>query len=101
MLEGATLHEDTIAEYVKNSVCSFAEQNQLTRRESEIAILLVLHGYSNQELADHCTISVKTVKNHLDNIMRKLGINSTRKLYSMLLQTFCHECSMPLSGLKR
>ncbi|MFE5318978.1 helix-turn-helix transcriptional regulator [Paenibacillus sp. NPDC056579] len=102
MLEVVSQENETIyAEYVRNSICSFAEQNQLTRRESEIAILLMLYGYSNQELADHCTISVKTVKNHLDNIMKKLGIHSTRKLYSMLLQTFCQECSLPLTDVKK
>ncbi|WP_028547975.1 response regulator transcription factor [Paenibacillus sp. UNC451MF] len=94
-------YEVKYLEYVRQSMLSFAERNHLTRRESEIAILLVLYGYSNQELADHCTISVKTVKNHLDNIMKKLGIHSTRKLYSLLLQAFCYESGMTMAESAR
>ncbi|MCS7462200.1 helix-turn-helix transcriptional regulator [Paenibacillus doosanensis] len=96
MLERASLkYEVNYLEYVRKTMNIFAERNRLTRREAEIAALLLLYGYSNQELADHCTISVKTVKNHLDNMMKKLGIHSTRKLYSMLLQTLCCDSGMP------
>jgi len=79
---------------------SFAARNQLTPREREMAGLLLVYGYSNKELAEHCDISVKTVKNHLDNMMRKLEIHSTRKLYSLLLQSFYEEEEAVLLSIK-
>ncbi|GAA4861976.1 hypothetical protein GCM10023310_46710 [Paenibacillus vulneris] len=97
----STKYEGKYLDYVRQTMLSFAERNHLTRRESEIAVLLMIYGYSNQELADHCSISVKTVKNHLDNIMKKLGIHSTRKLYSMLLQAFCCEGGMVMAEQAR
>jgi RNA polymerase sigma factor (sigma-70 family) len=62
----------------------FSTCYQITQRESEILILIAIYGYSNREIAEQCVISEKTVKNHLANIMKKLGIRSTRKLFSLL-----------------
>ncbi|WP_240414234.1 response regulator transcription factor [Paenibacillus periandrae] len=62
----------------------FLDSNQFTQRESEILILIAVYGFSNREIAEHCVISEKTVKNHLANIMKRLGIRSTRKLLSLL-----------------
>jgi DNA-binding NarL/FixJ family response regulator len=45
----------------------------LTARELEI-LRLVARGYSNREIAEKLYISQKTVKNHLTNILRKLGL---------------------------
>jgi DNA-binding NarL/FixJ family response regulator len=59
---------------------------QITERESEILILIAFYGYSNREIAEHCVISEKTVKNHMANIMKKLGIGSTRRLISLLFK---------------
>jgi DNA-binding NarL/FixJ family response regulator len=58
---------------------------RLTQRETEILILSVVHGLSNREISEKCVISEKTVKNHLANIMNKIGIRSMRKLFSLLL----------------
>jgi len=46
---------------------------RLTRREKDVLSLLV-KGYSNKEMAEIMYISEKTVKNHLTNIFRKLGV---------------------------
>ena len=48
---------------------------ELTAREKEV-LLGVSAGASNQELADELRISFHTVKTHLYNIYRKLGVNS-------------------------
>ncbi len=46
---------------------------RLTRRESEI-VQLIERGMSNKEIARHLTIQVATVKNHVHNILEKLGV---------------------------
>lgn len=91
IIERMSTDYDENLQFVKKVLDRFADRNQLTPRESEMAGLLLVYGYSNKELAEHCAISVKTVKNHLDNMMRKLEIHSTRRLYSLLLQSFYEE----------
>ncbi|MFT0800036.1 response regulator transcription factor [Bacillus swezeyi] len=51
----------------------------LTVREKEIVRLIVL-GYTNKEIADKLSISVKTVENHKTNIMQKLELDSKHEL---------------------
>jgi DNA-binding NarL/FixJ family response regulator len=47
----------------------------LSRREQEILDQL-LRGFANKEIADHLSISVFTVKNHLRSIYEKLHVRS-------------------------
>ncbi|RNI24461.1 hypothetical protein EFY87_05110 [Flexivirga caeni] len=47
----------------------------LTTRELEIAMLIAVDGLTNRELASRLFISEKTVKVHVGNILRKLGIS--------------------------
>lgn len=49
------------------------ESGVLTTREAEI-ILLMTGGYSNREIASALCISEGTVKNHVSNILSKLGV---------------------------
>ncbi len=46
---------------------------RLTKREKDVLTLLV-KGHTNKEMAEAMFISEKTVKNHLTNIFRKLGV---------------------------
>lgn len=48
--------------------------DQLTEREKEV-LLLIAEGYTNQEIADHLFITLKTVKTHVSNILAKLEVN--------------------------
>jgi HD-GYP domain-containing protein (c-di-GMP phosphodiesterase class II) len=47
----------------------------LTRRELEI-LLVLARGKSNQQIADHLRISVKTVGNHVQHVYEKAGVRS-------------------------
>lgn len=47
----------------------------LTKREKEIFILLT-QGQSTKEIADDLCISEKTVRNHISNVIQKLGVQS-------------------------
>jgi DNA-binding NarL/FixJ family response regulator len=49
------------------------ESEALTDREAEI-IRLMTGGYSNREIADALYLSEGTVKNHVSNILSKLGV---------------------------
>lgn len=46
----------------------------LTEREMEI-LLLLAHGYTNQEIADELYIAIKTVKSHVSNLLSKLEVH--------------------------
>lgn len=65
----------------------FARQYHLTRKEQVIVRTLVTQGLSNDDLAETLNISVNTVKVHLRNIFRKVGVESKTALASKLLST--------------
>ena len=48
--------------------------NILTTREKEIFSLLI-DNYTTKEIAKKLKISEKTVRNHISNVMQKLGVN--------------------------
>ncbi len=47
----------------------------LTKKEQEI-IELLKYGKLNKEIAETLSVSLHTVKNHLKNIYRKLGVRN-------------------------
>lgn len=58
---------------------------KLTRKESEI-IQLLAGDLNNQEIADKLFVSKATVKSHINNIYRKIGVNSRSEVKAFLLQ---------------
>lgn len=50
------------------------ENNDLTDREREIALLLI-HDYTYSEVSEMLSISINTLKTHTKNLYRKLGVN--------------------------
>jgi DNA-binding NarL/FixJ family response regulator len=50
-------------------------QSQLTKREAEIADLIA-DGLSDKQIASHLSIGLRTVKNHVHNILQKLHFTS-------------------------
>ena len=50
------------------------EKSILTKREREVFLLLV-NGSTTKEIALKLGISEKTVRNHISNVMQKLGVN--------------------------
>ncbi|MNQ76320.1 Spore germination protein GerE [compost metagenome] len=62
----------------------FLHKYHITKRESEIFLMIAIYGCSDYEIAEHCRISEKTVKKHLSNIMNKAGMKSIRQLLSLL-----------------
>ena len=57
----------------------------LSGREMEV-LALVVRGQSNKEIAHHLTLSPQTVKNHLFNLMRKLGVEDRTQAALLAVQ---------------
>jgi DNA-binding CsgD family transcriptional regulator len=73
------------------AMVSLMRQYNLTERENELLNALTLYGYNNRELAYILSISEKTVKNHLANIMRKTNTKSSRELSALVLRASLKE----------
>ncbi len=52
---------------------SKAKEDNLTRREIQV-LFLIADGKCNREIAEDLYISEKTVKNHVSNIFKKIGV---------------------------
>ena len=46
----------------------------------------MVEGKTNQEIADHLTLSVGTVRFHVSNILSKLGVSNRTEAVSLALQ---------------
>ena len=64
---------------------------ELTSREKEV-LLLIAQGKSNQEIADECFITLKTVKTHDSNILSKLQVED---LTQATIYAFKHHLVQP------
>lgn len=59
--------------------------NLLTQREYEVFSLLVMNK-STKEIAHEFGISDKTVRNHISNVIQKLGVNDRTEAVLELLR---------------
>jgi len=60
-------------ENLKNEFSSLDRPDPLTTRETEI-LRLMAGGYSNKEIANSLGVAEGTVKNHVSNILSKMGV---------------------------
>jgi DNA-binding NarL/FixJ family response regulator len=60
-------------ERMQNDFASLDRPDPLTERETEI-LRLMAGGYSNKEIANSLKVAEGTVKNHVSNILSKLGV---------------------------
>jgi two-component system response regulator NreC len=58
----------------------------LSRREAEVLRLLA-QGHTNQEAADHLSVSVKTIETHRKRLSNKLGLRSRAQLFRFALES--------------
>jgi DNA-binding CsgD family transcriptional regulator len=68
---------------------SVADRYNISNREREV-IRLILDGKSNKEIQDSLFVSIHTVKNHIYNIYKKLGVNSRYSLIHMMTRDRDH-----------
>lgn len=57
----------------------------LTKREKEVFELLILNK-STKDIAKELNISEKTIRNHISNVMQKLGVNGRASAVVELLK---------------
>jgi len=57
----------------------------LTKREREVFELLIVN-YTTKEIANKLKISEKTVRNHISNVMQKLGVKGRSSAVVELLK---------------
>ncbi len=57
----------------------------LTKREREVFELLIMNN-TTKEIADKLYISEKTVRNHISNVMQKLGVKGRSSAVVELLK---------------
>ncbi|MBN1223002.1 MAG: helix-turn-helix transcriptional regulator [Candidatus Aminicenantes bacterium] len=69
--------------YADPKMQPFRERYQLSAREGEILDLL-LKGKSNKDIERDLFISPHTVRNHIHNIYRKLGVSSRLQLMNLI-----------------
>ena len=62
-----------------------AERTSLTEREKEM-LRLLLQGKSNKEISALTYVSTDTVKSHLQNIYKKLGVKSRLEVVALFLK---------------
>lgn len=68
--------EETVA-WDKEKYLDYAKSSGLTKRETEIG-MLIMHGYSNQKIADELYISEATVKKHVSHIYEKTAVDGRK-----------------------
>ena len=70
---GSLLQPITLGQLIDHA--ELKKSSQLTERELEVLSLLT-SGSQNKEIAEHLSLRVRTVRFHVENIYRKLGVQS-------------------------
>lgn len=90
-IKGGTVIEPSVASKVVKNLSRIDENAQneikakLTSRELEIA-RMISEGLSNKEISELLFLSEGTVKNHLTNVLEKLGLRDRTQLAIMMLK---------------
>jgi DNA-binding CsgD family transcriptional regulator len=73
----------------EGALAGFFARHQISSREQEI-IRLLLEGKSGRDMAEELYVSLKTVKTHLSNIYRKIGVKSRWQLITLIRNSRQH-----------
>jgi two-component system response regulator NreC len=89
MKGGVYIHPDIarqlVSELTKTQPTKQERQKQLSEREWQVLRLIAL-GYTNQQIADRLSLSVKTVETYRARIADKLGLRTRAELVKYALQ---------------
>ena len=84
-LDAALRRVDCLPENNDSSVAIAPILNMISEREAAV-LNLVVQGETNTIIAKHLFISVNTVKNHLKNIYKKMGVSSRAQAVAKYLK---------------
>ena len=82
---GKIIMSESLASILFTKITKHNSGKPLSSRENEV-LLLVGEGCSNKEIADRLFISVNTVKNHINNIMKKMNVKNRYQLATFILK---------------
>lgn len=85
-LDAALRRVECLPENNENKVSIPPIHYMISERESAV-LKLVIQGETNTIIAVHLFISVNTVKNHLKNIFKKMGVSSRAQAVAKYLET--------------
>lgn len=80
-----SIKQDVLQQMIQNKRKKEKIVPRLTEREKEV-LKLIVKEYSNQEIADHLFISLRTVENHRHHLFQKLDVKSAVGLTKVALQ---------------
>ncbi|MEJ2143458.1 MAG: helix-turn-helix transcriptional regulator [Gammaproteobacteria bacterium] len=83
-----------------NNVVKLPKLDIISGRESQV-LSLVVQGMTNVEIADTLFISLNTVKNHLKNIFRKMGVSSRAEAVAKYLVEFAPQTQQNIINFHR
>ncbi len=81
----ASIVKKVISFFNQKEVATASNEYTLSQRELSILKCLV-NGDSYKMIADHCSISIGTVRSHINNIYKKLHINSKSEAVAKALK---------------
>ncbi len=71
-----------------NCIKAYLQQRGLSKRESEV-VILVVQGLTNKQVADRLCVAEKTVKFHLTNVYKRMKISRRSEIiWSLPLAEF-------------
>jgi DNA-binding NarL/FixJ family response regulator len=82
-----------LAELTRNGDVDFLLDSGVTAREQQVLKLLT-QDLTNKEIADRLCVSENTVKNHVHNLLRKLGVTSRRVAVRL-----CQQKALPVARM--
>jgi DNA-binding NarL/FixJ family response regulator len=77
--DGEKFLYETLQRQIMNNLFEPKSSHVITRREKEI-LQLIVDEHTNQEIADKLFLSLRTVENHRNNLLQKLGVKNTAGL---------------------
>jgi DNA-binding NarL/FixJ family response regulator len=80
--------------YFAAALADHAADDQLSSREMDV-LRLIGEGNANKQIADKLSIGETTVKNHISNILSKLGANDRAHAVTIALQRGIIELQVP------
>lgn len=94
-LVGVFIRDETVSD--RFDLNALRKEYRLTRRELDLMAHL-LDGLSNLEIAENLCISEQTVKDHLANIYRKVGVKDRYSILRHLVATARPSAQIPSAG---